>query len=178
MNGMADSLVAAPHHFQSFFADLNARVAALAGPGVPPIDTVFYPGVGHRPSWVNRDAAEWLNARLHFPRWRNVSLDSLGETHIAAWAAATGATINKGYEVETKEGGIEAVGRDFPAPTLDQLQAVPFAEWDAHKDEYIWQALARKILLAQGLPPDVPVPVAENGGRHGAAYPGTPDSPH
>ncbi len=178
MNGMADNLVAVPHHFQSFFADLNARVEALAGPSISPIDMVFYPGVGHRPSWVNRDAAEWLNARLHFPRWQGVSIDSLGETHIAAWATAAGAIINKGYEVETKEGGIEAVGRDFPAPGIDQLQVVPFAEWQAHKDEYIWQALAKKILQAQGLPPDVPVPAAEDGGRHGAAYPATSDSSH
>lgn len=178
MNGLVDSLVATPHHFQSFFADLNRRVQALAGPSVSTIDTVFYPGVGHRPSWVNRDAAEWLNTRLHFPRWQNASIDSLGETHIAAWADATGATINKGYEVETKEGGIEAVGHSFPAPSIDQLQVVPLAKWQAHEDEYVWQALARKILLAQGLPPDVPMPAAENGGHHGAAYPGAPDSSH
>jgi len=178
LNGMADNLVAVPHHFQSFFADLNTRVAALSGPGISPIDTIFYPGVGHRPSWVDRDAAEWLNARLHFPRWQNVTLDSLGKTHIAEWAVATGATINKGYEVETKEGGIEAVGRGFPAPSLDQLQAVPYAEWQAHKDEYIWQGLAKKILLAQSLAADVPVPASENGAHHGPAYPGAPNPSH
>jgi dienelactone hydrolase len=171
LNGMADSLVGAPHHFQSFFNDLNARVAALAGPGISPIDTIFYPGVGHRPSWVDRDAAVWLNARLHFPRWRNVQLDSLGETHISAWAAATGATINKGFEIESKEGGIEAVGHGFPALRLDQLQVVPSAEWQAHRDKYIWQALAREILRAQALPEDVPTPATESGAPHGSAYP-------
>jgi len=178
LNGMIDSLVERPHHFQSFFADLNTRVAALAGPGIPPIDTIFYPGVGHRPSWVDRDAAAWLNARLHFPRWQNIALDSLGETRIADWAVATGATINKGYEVETKEGGIEAVGHGFPAPSIDQLQAVPTAEWQAHKDQYVWQGLAKKILLAQGLPPDIPVPSGESGGSHGPAYPDTPAPQH
>jgi hypothetical protein len=48
----------------SFFADLNTRVQTLAGPNVSKIKYHFYPGVGHRPSWVNRDAATWLHTRL------------------------------------------------------------------------------------------------------------------
>lgn len=143
--------------------------------GVPPIDTIFYPGVEHRRSWLDRDAAAWLNARLHFPRWQSVRLDSLGGTHISPWAAASGATTNKGYEVETKEGWIEAVGRGFPAPRLDDLQAVPATEWQAHKKQYIWQALATQILQVQGLPADVPVPAAESGAPHGPAYPSAPN---
>lgn len=170
MNGMEDSLVAGPHHFESFFDDLNVRVQALAGPGVTPIDTIFYPSVGHRPSWVDRDAAVWLNARLHFPRWQSLPIDSLGETHISAWAAKTGATINKGFEAEQKEGGIEAVGNGFPAPSLMQLQVVPDAEWQADKQKYVWQELAKKILAAQGLPAIVPEPAAENGAAHGPGY--------
>jgi dienelactone hydrolase len=158
LNGAEDNLVAAPHHGESFFADLNTRVAALAGPGVPKIEYRFYSGVGHRPSWVNRDAATWLNARLHFPRWQNVSLDSLGETHISEWAATTGAHINQGYDSEKSEGGIRAVGQGFPAPTRAQLQVVPDAEWQAHEDEYTWQGWAKKTLLAEGLPPVVPEP--------------------
>jgi dienelactone hydrolase len=158
LNGAEDNLVAAPHHGESFFADLNTRVQALAGPHVPKIEYHFYPGVGHRPSWVNRDAATWLNARLHFPRWQNISLDSLGETHIAQWAAATGAHINHGYESEKTEGGIHALGHGFPAPTRAQLQVVPDVEWKAHQDLYTWQGWARQTLIAEGLPPDVPEP--------------------
>src|ERR1700733_8497963 len=127
LNGMEDNLVAAPHHGASFFDDLNARVVALA-PGVPKIEYRFYPGVGHRPSWLNLDAATWLNARLHFPHWQNISLSSLGESHISEWAAATGAHINKGYQTEKTEGGVRAVGHGYPAPTKAELQAVPEAE--------------------------------------------------
>jgi dienelactone hydrolase len=158
LNGAEDSLVAAPHHGESFFADLNTRVEALAGPQVPKIEYRFYAGVGHRPSWVNRDAASWLNARLHFPRWQNTSLDSLGQTHISDWAASTGAHINHGYESEKTEGGIYALGRSFPAPTRAQLQVVPAAEWQAHQDLYTWQGWARRTLIAEGLPADVPEP--------------------
>jgi hypothetical protein len=122
------------------------------------IDFRFYPGVGHRPSWVNRDAAEWLNKRLRFPRWQNISLDSLGETHIAEWAAATGAHINHGYESEKTEGGIRALGHGFPAPTGAQLQVVPDSEWQAHQDLYVWQGWAKRTLSAEGLPANVPEP--------------------
>jgi len=156
LNGAEDSLVVAPHHGESFFDDLNTRVEALAGPNVPKIEYHFYPGVGHRPSWVNRDAAVWLNARLHFPRWQNISLDTLGQTHISEWAASTGAHINHGYESEKTEGGIYALGSNFPAPTRDQLQAVPAAEWQAHKDLYTWHGWAKRTLSAEGLPADVP----------------------
>jgi dienelactone hydrolase len=158
LNGAEDNLVASPHHMESFFADLNIRAAALAGPGASPIEYIFYPGVGHRPSWVNRDAAKWLNARLHFPLWKNLSLDSLGETHIAEWASMTGATINRGYGTEKTEGGIRALGHGFSAPTRAQLQAVPETEWQSHAEQYSWQGLAGNILLAQGLPALVPEP--------------------
>jgi hypothetical protein len=158
LNGAEDSLVAAPHHGASFFADLNIRVQALAGTRVPKIEYHFYPGVGHRPSWVNVDAAAWLNARLHFPRWQNVPLSTLGETHVEEWAAATGANINRGYESEKTEGGIHALGHGFPAPTQLELQAVPEAEWQAHQGLYTWQSWAKRMLIAEGLPAEVPEP--------------------
>ncbi len=160
LNGSEDALVATPHHFESFFADLNTRVAALAGPGTASIEYRFYKGIGHRPSWVNLDAATWLNDRLKFPLWRNVTLASLGETHIAEWAAAAGAHINATYDAEVREGGVRSVGHGFPAPSREQLQAVPAAEWQAHRDAYIWQSWARQTLLTEGLPPNVPEPAA------------------
>jgi dienelactone hydrolase len=160
LNGTDDTLVAGPHHGDSFFADLNTRVGALAGPTAPRIEYRFYPGVGHRPSWVNRDAAAWLNTRLHFPLWRTVPLDSLGETHIAEWATITGAHINHGYESEMTEGGIRALGRGFSAPTRAQLQAIPIVEWQTHIDQYTWQGWAKQILNAEGLPTVVPEPAS------------------
>jgi dienelactone hydrolase len=169
LNGAEDNLVAAPHHGESFFADLNTRVEALAGANVPKIEYHFYPGVGHRPSWVNRDAAAWLNARLHFPRWQNISLDSLGQTHISEWAASTGAHINQGYESEKTEGGIYALGSNFLAPTRAQLQAVPAAEWQAHQDLYTWQGWAKRTLIAEGLPANVPEPTAPRPARASAS---------
>jgi hypothetical protein len=171
LNGAEDNLVAVPHHGESFFADLNSRVEALAGPHTTKIEYHFYPGVGHRPSWVNLDAATWLNARLHFPRWQHLSLDSLGETHIAEWAAATGAHINHGYESEKTEGGVLALGHGFPAPTRSQLQAVPDSEWKAHQDLYTWQGWAKRTLSAEGLPANLPEPTPPRPSRSAPTVP-------
>jgi len=140
-----------PHHTSGFFADLNTRISALGGLRTNPVEYIFYDNVGHRPSWVNRDAAAWLDAKLRFPRWQNLSLDSLGETHIAEWATATGATINRGYASDKSEGGIHALGHGFPALSRAQLQVIPEVEWQAHSDEYCWQELAKRILRSQGL---------------------------
>jgi len=158
LNGADDNLLAGPHHGPSFFADLNQRVHAIGGAELPAIDARFYPGVGHRPSWVNRDAAEWLNARLQFPRWRSVSIASLGETRIGDWATAKGAHINDGYSAEKTEAGVRAVGHDFPAPSAAELQAVPLSEWSAHEDLYTWQGWAKRTLKAEGLEVEIPEP--------------------
>lgn len=154
LNGLEDGLVTKPNHLDAFFTDLRARVAALAGPTAPLLEYKFYPGVAHRPSWVNTDAFTWLNAQLHFPN--GAALLASGTTHIAEWAVATGAHINKGYEVEAREGGIRAVGGGFPALTHDELQVVPMAEWQAHRDDYAWPTWAKQTLQAQGLPPTLP----------------------
>jgi dienelactone hydrolase len=167
LNGEEDNLLAGPHHGPGFFADLNLRVRAIGGPHLPLIDARFYPGVGHRPSWVNRDAAEWLNERLQFPRWRGVSFDSLGETRIGDWAAVTGARINQGYGTEKTEAGVRAVGRHFPAPSPAQLEAVPMSEWSAHQDLYTWQGWAKRTLHAEGLQVEVPDPELPRGPNPG-----------
>lgn len=154
MNGSEDKMLATPGHGAGFFDELNTRVEGLGGRR--PIEFKFYPGVGHRPSWVNRDAVVWLHRRLRFPLWPREGIGVYGETHIAEWAAKTGAHINKGYDTETTEGGIRAVGRGFRAPSAEELQAVPMAEWTAHESEYTWQGLAGKMLAAEGMPGGVP----------------------
>lgn len=152
LNGRLDPLVGRPHHFEEFFADLAERVAVIAGPAAAPIQYRFLAEVGHRPSWVTLEAAEWLNSNLHFPNWTEIPLSSVGSTHISAWAAATGVHINTGYTDEIREGGIVAVGKDFPGIPRGQLAVVPLTVWRRHQDLYIWQAWQNHILRAEGLP--------------------------
>ncbi len=149
LNGTEDGLITKPGHLNGFFTALRDRVALIAGPKAPLISYKFYPGVAHRPSWVNADAATWLNQQLHFANWDSLQPVETNVTRIADWATATGAHINKGYAVEEREGGIRAVGTGFTAPTHDQLQVVPLTEWEANRDLYIWAACARHIQKEQ-----------------------------
>jgi len=110
--------------------------------------------------------------------WQNLSLNSLGETHIAGWAAATGAHINHGYESEKTEGGIHALGYGFPAATRAELQVVPEAEWQAHQDLYTWQGWAKRTLIAEGLPADVPEPTPPRPPRPAAISTAPQRPPH
>ena len=81
MNGMVDSLVAKPGHFEPFFADLRDRIAAITGSRTNLPETIFFPDVGHRPSWVTRPAALWLNHQLHFPNWTDAQIE-IGRAHV------------------------------------------------------------------------------------------------
>jgi dienelactone hydrolase len=155
LNGLEDGLITRPGHLDTFFADLRIRVKTLAGPHTPLLDYRFYPGIAHRPSWVNTDAFSWLHAQFHFAN--GDKLLSGGTTHISEWAAATGAHINKGYEVEDREGGIRAVGTDFPCLSPKQLQVVPTTDWEAHRAAYCWSSWAKQTLQAQGLALTLPV---------------------
>ena len=151
LNGAIDPLVARPHHFKPFFADLNDRVAALTGTRTNLPESHFFPNVGHRPSWVTRRGALWLQHQLQFPNWSVAKIHALGVTRIGTWAEATGAHINHGYEAEEREGGIMALKADVPNIPWDDLQVLSEATWKQEKDRFVWDAWVRHALAADGI---------------------------
>ena len=140
INGMVDPLVVAPHTLEPFFEDLRDRTAALTGTRVGLFETYWIPEAGHRPNFVTRPAALWMNDQLHFPNWSDASIRNLGEAHISDWAAQTGALIGQGFQKEVSEGGVRALAAEIPSVPRDQLQAVPVDEWRRHKDDFVWEA--------------------------------------
>lgn len=151
LNGAIDPLVARPHHFKPFFADLNVRVAAVTGSRTNLPESYFFPNVGHRPSWVTRRGALWLQNQLQFPDWSVAKIDALGVTRVGTWAKATGAHINKGYDAEEREGGIMALTTDVPNVPWDDLQVLSEAAWKREKDRFVWDAWVRHALAADGI---------------------------
>jgi len=152
LNGRLDMLVGRRHQFDDYFADQTTRVSALTGPIATPVEWHFFDNAGHRPSWMTPMAAQWIHAHLHLPFWSSTSVASLGQTHIAEWAATTESTINTGYADEQREGGILAVGSGFPGISRDQLQAVPLEEWKKNVGLYVWEGWQKRLLQAEGLP--------------------------
>lgn len=71
LNGSDDTIVAIPQHGPAFFDDLHRRVVAMNGSTLNVFETYFDPGASHRPAWVLKIAAKWLEQTLRFPNWNN-----------------------------------------------------------------------------------------------------------
>lgn len=149
MNGAADKVMNIPLHNEEWFAKMRQRTIALHGSDHNVFTTIFYPGIDHRTSWVNRDGMHWLNEQLHFPFWNtNAKIDAQGITHISTWIAANNVSISKSYLREDREGGLDAVGTDLPGISRVDLMVIPDADWDRMKDQLIWQGWEAKTLAA------------------------------
>ncbi|AEU37989.1 alpha/beta hydrolase family protein [Granulicella mallensis] len=148
LNGTVDSLVARPNHFEPFFNDLRSRIASLTGSQTNLPETLWFPGVGHRPSWMTRPAALWLNYQLHFPNWTDAEIEAFPTIRVADWVAKTGVRISHGYQVEQKEGGIPALDLQLPGLTREQLQAVPEAVWQKDRSRYTLEGWTPRALAA------------------------------
>jgi dienelactone hydrolase len=153
INGTADPLIVSSHSFQPFFDDVRTRTAAITGSHTNLFQTHWIEGAGHRPNFVTRPAALWLEDQLHFPNWTATSINAMGEVHISEWAAKTGAHIGQTFATELSEGGVRALDANVPAIPRDDLQAVPTAEWQQHKNDFIYESWVERAQAAAQLNP-------------------------
>lgn len=137
INGTADPLIVSSHSFEPFFDDVRNRTAAITGTRTNLFETAWVQDAGHRPNFVTRPAALWLQNQLHFPNWTAASIQAMPEVHISEWAADTGARV---VTNEVGEGGVRALDAGVPAIPREQLQAVPDAEWQQHKSDFIYES--------------------------------------
>lgn len=139
-NGTADGVVTSePEGPQAFFANLRKRTIALHGGGHNVFEYGFEPGTGHRPYFVTRPVALWLDRQLQFPNWTPAQIERLPETHIGEWARREHVFIEPAYNTELREAGVRALGSGIPGLTREQLTAVPIAEWEREKDRFIYE---------------------------------------
>jgi dienelactone hydrolase len=138
INGGADEVVDITHHGQDFFEDLRRRAIREAGGSKDIFDFSFIQGGGHRPYFITKPAALWLEERLKFPNWTRKEIQGMPETHIAEWAAKN--KINApSLSDERNEGGTLALGNDVPAVPRDELYAVPEAVWESQQESYVYE---------------------------------------
>ena len=84
----------------------------------------FVPGVGHRPYFVTRPVALWLERQLDFPNWTAESIARQPETHIGDWARREGVFIESAYNTEIREAGVRALGAGIPAISRERLMVM------------------------------------------------------
>ncbi|MBI3698056.1 MAG: acetylxylan esterase, partial [Acidobacteria bacterium] len=107
-NGREDGTVHIPKPAEPFFEDLQRRVADLRGSTQGIFETGFVDGVGHRPFFVTKPVALWLERRLDFLNWTEESIQAMPETHISEWARRHGVELDPLYASEEREGGAMA----------------------------------------------------------------------
>jgi dienelactone hydrolase len=140
INGTEDPVIVSVHTEEPFFAKLRERTAAITGSSEGLFETEWIAGAGHRPNFVTRQAALWLQHQLHFPNWTDAEIESMGEVHVSQWSARTGAHVGAKFQTELSEYGVRALGTDIPNVPREELQAVPSDEWLDHKDGYTWES--------------------------------------
>jgi dienelactone hydrolase len=144
-NGTADGVVTSePEGPQAFFEGLRKRTIALHGSDKNVFEFGFEPGAGHRPYFVTRPAAQWLESQLHFPNWTAAGVAKMPETHIGEWAHNENVYIEAAYATEVREAGVRALGTGIPGIPREQLNAVPLDRWERDKDQFIYETWIAK----------------------------------
>jgi dienelactone hydrolase len=153
MNGTVDPLILSKNTLEPFFEDLRNRAAAISGTREGLFETFWIPGAGHRPNFVTRPGALWLESQLHFPNWTEASIRAMGEVHMSEWATQGGAPAGGPLANEVAEGGVRALDAGVPIVPREELQAVPSTEWEQHKGDFVWESWverARAVALRSG----------------------------
>jgi dienelactone hydrolase len=148
-NGREDEVVAIPSHLDGFFKDLHDRTAKLHGSAKNVFEFDFNPTGSHRPYFVTRPVALWLEKQLRFPNWTEAKVKALGETHISEWAAKNNVFVDKAYATEAREGGAMALDTGIPPVAHQALNVFSETEWNAAKDKLIldnWWTAARNAI--------------------------------
>lgn len=162
MNGTRDTVVdILGHHEQPFFDDLARRVEAITGTSRNIFQTYWVVGASHRPSWMTRPGALWLESNLHFPNWTAKLIEAMPVTHISTWAVKNHVAMDKQYSSEEREGGVMALGSGFPGIPRAELNVFTPEQWERSKDELVYGAWVRHALAADGITGEAAVKVME-----------------
>lgn len=145
-NGTNDTVVAIPTHGPDFFADLRKRTMAMNGSEKNVFTTYFDEGASHRPAWVTKIAAKWLDDNLHFAHWKSDKIAGLPAIRIGDWAAKNGVELNKSALREDRDAGLVAIDTGVPKLTPEQLSVMPMEEWQRHREEFVYSVWARDAI--------------------------------
>jgi dienelactone hydrolase len=147
-NGSVDAVVSTQKKADPFFADLHARTVALHGSSEAVFEWGFTPEAGHRPHFLNRACALWLEQKLDFPNWTEASIKALPETHISEWSKQFGIPIDPALATEEREGGTLAVGRGVPGFERETLSVFTPEQWENEKGKLMFSAWTEKAKAA------------------------------
>jgi dienelactone hydrolase len=148
-NGREDTVVNMPNTQEPFFDDLRSRVAKLRGSAEGVFDFQIVDGSSHRPFFITRPVALWLERHLDFPNWSEDQIKSLPETRIGDWAAKHSIPMDRLYATEQREGGTPALLNDVPGFQRNDLAVFTEEEWQQQRGTLIIESWLEKVGAAQ-----------------------------
>ena len=151
-NGTEDTTVAIPTYGEAHLREVRARTEKLRTTDQGLFEFAFHPGTGHRPYFVTRPVAQWLERQLDFPQWTPAAIEALPETHIATWAKHNAVTMDPLYATEHREAGTRALGADVPALPREALYVFTAEEWTRRKASMIHESWLREAKARIGVP--------------------------
>ena len=143
-NGLEDTTVSVPHLGEEHMRSVRARVTALRGDEKNVFDLGWEPAAGHRPYFVTKPVARWLERQIDFPRWDEAAIEALPETHIGPWAKSGGVELDRLYATEQREGGTRAIGAGVRGLRREELFVLTAAEWTAQRDFFVHESWLRE----------------------------------
>lgn len=149
MNGTKDGIVMKPGTMQPFFEGLRQRTIAITGTEQNIFTTYWIPEAGHRPNFITKAGALWLNEQLHLPLWSDDAIRGMPETHISQWVARNNVLAGKSVQSEAGEGGMEALGNFVPNIPREELQAVPEKEWRRDAANFTYESWVIRNTVSQ-----------------------------
>jgi dienelactone hydrolase len=145
-NGTEDTTVAIPRFGEAYFQEMRDRAVKRSSRPDQVFDVMFHPGTGHRPYFVTKPVALWLEKHLDFPRWTAAQIEAMPTTHISEWARANSVDMDTLYATEHREGGTPALGTGVPGIPRSGLHVFTDKEWSRLKDLLVhesWRAQAK-----------------------------------
>jgi dienelactone hydrolase len=143
-NGTEDTTVAIPSFGEPQFHDLQERVEKIRGSRSGVFEVMFHTGTGHRPYFVTRPVAQWLEEYLDFPNWSKTQIDAMPTTQIGEWARKNSVAMDPLYATEHREGGTPALGSGIPGLKRSDLNVFSDSEWTARKEELVHESWRRQ----------------------------------
>jgi dienelactone hydrolase len=138
-NGLQDSTVSITTYGPDFFADLHRRTARIRGGADGLFEYEFTPGA-HRPYFVTKPVARWLERHLDFPNWTEADIAALPVTQTGEWARAGGVELDPLYASQEREGGTLAIGENVPAPRRSDLHVFRAGQWERMRGRLTYEA--------------------------------------
>ena len=143
MNDQSDDRLSSRGGFcgdsDAFFADLRQRTVQVHGGDDGVFDTGFVAGASHRPYFITRPVALWLEKHLDLPNWTAESLAAVPTTHIAEWSQKHNIHMDKLYATEQQEGGTDALGNDIPGYQREDLSVFTPEQWRCQKQRLVFE---------------------------------------